>query len=95
MADDGNGNSTNRLLSLTVNQGSQPVLSQPVWRTNRFQMLLTGTAGQNYTIQTSTNLAGTNWTTLFITNNPATNSFVITDPRATNGHRFYRALKGP
>jgi hypothetical protein len=94
-ADDGFGNSTNRPLSLTITLMGQATLRQPAWKTNRFQMLLVGTAGQNYTIQTSTNLAGTNWTTLFITNNAATNAFIITDTKATNRSRFYRALKGP
>ena len=95
-ADDGNGNSTNRSLSLTVTSNvQQPRLTQPNWRTNRFQMLLTGTAGQNYTVQSRTNLAGTNWTTLFITNSASTNAFFVTDTRATNGQRFYRVLVGP
>jgi hypothetical protein len=43
----------------------------------------------------STDLNSTNWTTLFVTNNPATNSFLLTDPNATNQQRFYRVLLGP
>lgn len=61
----------------------------------QFQMLLTGIAGQNYTLQMSTNLASNNWTALLVTNNPATNSFIIADPNATNRQRFYRVLVGP
>jgi len=70
----------------------KPVLSSPVWLTNRFQMWLTGATNQNYTIQMSTNLSSTNWTSLFITNNALTNSFIVTDPNATNKQRFYRVL---
>ena len=56
-------------------------------------MLLTGAAGQNYTIQYSTNL--TYWTSFLVTNNALTNSFIVTDPNATSSKRFYRALVGP
>jgi hypothetical protein len=61
----------------------------------QFQFRLNGAANQNYTIQVTTNLSSANWTTLFITNNSATNSFLIVDPNATNGQRFYRTLIGP
>ena len=57
-------------------------------------MRLTGAANQNYTVQMSTNLSSTNWISLFITNNTATNSFLLTDPNATNQQRFYRILIG-
>jgi hypothetical protein len=43
----------------------------------------------------STNLNSTNWTPLFMTNNAATNAFLVTDPNATNRQRFYRVLIGP
>jgi hypothetical protein len=56
-------------------------------------MRLTGAAGQNYTVQTSTNLS--NWTSLYVTNNGLTNSFLVTDPNATNKQRSYRILVGP
>jgi len=72
-----------------------PVLSLPSWLTNRFSLQLAGVSNQNYTVQMSTNLATTNWVTLFITNNPANNSFLLTDPNATNKQRFYRILVGP
>jgi hypothetical protein len=70
-----------------------PILDTPVWQTNQFQMRLTGFATTNYTLQSSTSL--TNWTTLFITNNATTNTYFLTDPNATNQHRFYRILIGP
>ena len=60
----------------------------------RFQFLLNGPAGQNYTIQFSTNLASTNWNALFVTNN-LTSPITIIDPAATNSRRFYRVLVGP
>jgi hypothetical protein len=90
---DQNGAITNKVLSITINP--DPVLSLPDWLTNQFQMRLTGAANQNYTIQVSTNLSSANWTTLFITNNAVTNSFIVVDPTATNKQRFYRAVIGP
>ena len=58
-------------------------------------MFLNGVSNQNYTLQMSTNLGATNWITLYITNNPAANSFLLADPNATNKQRFYRVLVGP
>jgi hypothetical protein len=43
----------------------------------------------------STNLGSTNWLSLFVTNNTTANSFLLTDPNATNKLRFYRVLVGP
>ena len=57
-------------------------------------MQLDGVAGQNYTLQMSTNLASTNWISILVTNAPA-GSFFITDPNATNIGRYYRILVGP
>ncbi len=54
-----------------------------------------GLASQNYTLQMSTSLAATNWTALYVTNNPAANSFLLTDPQATNAARYYLVLVGP
>ena len=51
-------------------------------------------AGQNYTIQTSTNLKSTNWTSLLVTN-PPVNTFIFADTNATNPARYYRVLLGP
>jgi hypothetical protein len=84
---------TNRILFLTVNR--QPMLLTPSWRTNRFTMRLFGATDQNYTIQMSTNLAGTNWLSLYITNNLNSSSYLVADPHATNGQQFYRVLIGP
>jgi hypothetical protein len=61
---------------------------------NEFQFLLNGLAGQNYTIQTLTNLDSTNWLAILETNAPC-NSILLVDPQATNGSRFYRVLVTP
>jgi len=82
---------TKKVFGIAVNP--KPILSQPTWNTNQFQMLLTGGTNQNYSIQMSTNLEI--WTPLIVTNNQLTNSFHVTDPNATNRQRMYRVLIGP
>jgi hypothetical protein len=84
---------TNKVFSIIVNP--KPVLTAVNWFTNQFRMLLTGAKNQNYTLQTSTNLKLANWNSLLVTNNAATNSFIIVDSHATNATRFYRILIGP
>jgi hypothetical protein len=91
-ATDANFVTTNKVLSITIN--SKPVLGSASWLTNQFQMRLTGASNQIYTVQMSTNLSSTNWISLFITNNTTTNSFLLTDPNATNQQRYYRILIG-
>jgi hypothetical protein len=81
--------------SFTLVVNPKPALGSPSWQTNRFQIRLTGAVNQNYTVQMSTNLSSTNWTSLFITNSATTNVFNLTDPNATNKQRFYRILIGP
>jgi hypothetical protein len=94
-ADDGNGHSTNQNFSLTINASSQPpTLGQPSRSGSQFQFFVSATAGQNYTVQVSTNLNSANWSSILVTN-PSMNSFFITDPNATNPARFYRVLIGP
>lgn len=58
----------------------------------QFPLLLTGTPGINYAIQTLTNLSVTNWAAL-VTNSPINGTFNFTDTAATNTSRFYRAVK--
>ena len=82
---------TNRVFSIIVNP--QPALSSPFWGANRFQAMLTAAANQSYTLQFSSTL--TAWTSLFTTNNPAMNSFLLIDANATNGAGFYRVIVGP
>jgi len=90
---DFNSTITNKVFGIIVNP--KPVLSLANWLTNQFRMQLSGGSNQNYTVQVSTNLGAGNWATLLITNNPATNSYYLTDPNATNKQRFYRILIGP
>ena len=72
-----------------------PQISVPARFANgQFQMTVNGVAGQNYTLQMSTNLISTNCSSLFITNT-SQNSFLFGDPNATNQQRFYRVLVGP
>ncbi len=90
-----NGNGTVFALSITP-LPPEPAFSSPMHLSNgKFSILLNGVEGQNYTLQMSTNLISGNWTTLFVTNNATTNSFMVTDPNATNSARFYRVLVGP
>ena len=89
---DANFTFVNRSLSLTINP--KPTLSALDRTGNQFQLRLTGTTGQTYTVQYSTNLANTNWFSL-LTTNPSAASITILDPNATNSARYYRARVGP
>jgi hypothetical protein len=89
------GSTTNQNFSLTVSPlATPPMLGQMSKSGGQFQFAVSGSAGQNYTIQTSTNLQSTNWTSLLVTN-PSVNTFIIDDPNATNPARYYRVLLGP
>lgn len=84
---------TNATLNITVYSSGTPLIGSPA-RTGpgQFSFNVQGSIGANYTLQTSTNLSLTNWSSLFsfqLTSNP----FPITDSSATNGQRFYRLLK--
>jgi hypothetical protein len=93
---DGSSAATNQSFTLTINPApAPPMLGQPAKSGSQFQFFISGSSGQNYTIQTSTNLKSTNWSTLFITNSPVNNTFMISDPGATNPTRYYRVLVGP
>ena len=86
-------NAVTQMFSITINP--RPSLGSPAWHGNQFLMRLTGAAGQNYTVQMATSLTASNWTTLFVTNNLATNSFIVLDPAAADHQRFYRVEVGP
>jgi hypothetical protein len=92
-ATDANYDTAYQVLSITINPAL--VLGSPSWQGNRFQMRLTGATGQNYTVQMSTNLRSTNWTSIALTNSATTNSFIVIDPNATDKQRFYRVEVGP
>lgn len=82
-----------KTLLLVINP--KPMLSLPSWTSNRFTMRLSGVPRQNYTLQVSTNLTDSQWTSLYVTNNPDVGTFLVRDPNATPGHRVYRVLIGP
>ncbi len=87
------GRATN--LDFIVTRTNWPSLQPPLRLTSsQFQFLLSGLAGQNYTIQSSTDVGGSNWLVVMFTNAPC-DSVLIADPDATNSARFYRVLVGP
>jgi putative Ig domain-containing protein/carboxypeptidase family protein len=91
---DGSSAATNQNYSLTINSPVPPTVGQPTKSGTNFQFAVSGFAGQNYTIQTSTNLKSANWTSILVTN-PPVNTFLFSDPNATNPARYYRVLPGP
>jgi hypothetical protein len=79
---------------LTLNSGA-PRLDQVAKRSGtQFRFQLSGTVGQTYSVQASTNLASTNWLTLMTTNLSASPA-LIQDNQATAAQRFYRVKVGP
>jgi len=87
--------STNQSYSLTVNPPpAPPTLGQPAKSGSQFQFRVSGYSGLTYTVQTSTNLGSTNWSSILVTNPPGS-SFLVIDPNATSPARFYRVLLGP
>ncbi|HEV2390785.1 MAG TPA: hypothetical protein VG146_00335 [Verrucomicrobiae bacterium] len=94
-------NGDTRISAATVDMGAyeyiatplSPALSSPArLSANQFQFVLSGTAGQTYTVEYSLTL--TNWLSLLVTNAPG-NPFITTDSTATNQLRFYRVRAGP
>jgi hypothetical protein len=86
-------NVVTQMLSLTIRVNSGPTLglvSRP--SASQLQFQINGSAGQNYTIQTSTNLI--NWGQVRVTNAPS-DSFSVLLNNATNNPAFYRILVGP
>ena len=83
------------VVTIVVYPANQPVMGQPLYITPaRFSFELYGANGNNYTIQTSTNLASTNWSTLTVVSN-LVNPYFFEDFQATNSTRFYRVFLGP
>jgi len=71
----------------------RPALSFPVKPSvTQFRFQVQGVAGQNYTVQGSSNLV--NWNSIFVTNAP-TDAFTVILNRATNSLGFFRVLLGP
>jgi len=82
---------TNAVVNITVYPVGTPVLSQTERISpTQFGFNLSGSSGNNYTVEASTNLASTNWFTITILSNFQGNSIFIEDNGATNSQRFYR-----
>lgn len=87
---------TNAVVNIEVFPANLPQFGQPVRVSgSQFNLNLYGADNDNYTVQTSTNLAGTNWATITVVSNLPSSPYLIQDFNATNGARFYRAFEGP
>jgi hypothetical protein len=84
--------SATQSFSVTVNQLTLPSLASVSFSNSLFNLQISGQAGPDYEIQTSTNL--TQWSATFTTNTPAM-PFNWQDIVATNAARFYRVVVGP
>jgi beta-galactosidase len=81
--------------TITVNPLALPAVLSVGWSNGQFTMLVTNSIlGPDYAVQASSNLE--NWSTLFITNSPASTSFQWTDTNALLlPAQFYRIKTGP
>ena len=79
--------------SVNVQSIQQPHLSGAVVKTNQFQITLTGQANFTYTLQASTNLSASAWTSIS-TNIAGSNGILqFTDTNASSlSQRYYRAV---
>lgn len=84
---------TNAVLNITVYPIGTPLITGArSFGPNQFGFGIQGASNVTYTVQKSTNLASTNWTTLFSL--ILTNGFApVADNNATNRAQFYRVLK--
>jgi hypothetical protein len=80
---------------IKVNALTLPTVPSVGWSNGQFTLRVTNSiVGPDYAVQASSNLV--NWSTLFITNSPATNSFQWTDTHGlTLPMQFYRIKVGP
>lgn len=87
---------TNAVVNFVVYPANLPQFGQPARVSkSQFNFNFYGANNDNYTVQSSTNLAGTSWTTLMVISNLPSSPFLVQDFQATNGVRFYRAFQGP
>jgi len=78
---------------VTLNRPAQPRIFAAQISRDQFRMTISGDAGPDYSLLTSTNLV--NWTLVQTTNSPVS-PFLFVDPNSTNYlQRFYRVLLGP
>ncbi len=87
---------TNVVINITVYPIGTPFLNEAekISPTD-FGFNLIGSAGFDYTVQASTNLASANWFTITTVTNFSGNELFINDNQATNSARFYRAVQEP
>ena len=89
----GSAGSTNAALNVSSGTLANPQVSAFALNNGVFNLSVSVSSSQNYTVQASTNL--TDWTNLFTTN-PVSLSFTWSDPVASNfNQRFYRVEVGP
>ncbi len=86
------GSVTSDIATLTVTVPPAPTISSITLSGGQLSLVVSGSAGYLYGIQTSTNLA--NWLTVFTTN-ATTMPFGWTDPSLVDPQRFYRAVINP
>lgn len=85
-------------VSRSIGLQIQPAAARPVLSgaarlgTSQFQFTITGTAGQNYLIESTPDFK--QWTTVLVTNAPS-DRFAIQVDRSTNRAAFYRVKVGP
>ena len=84
----GSVSSSNALLTVLV----PPTLALQLWA--GYPLLdLTGMLSNNFVVEYSTNLAGTNWNTLLSLSNLVTSPYLFIDPSGVvPPARFYRAM---
>jgi endonuclease/exonuclease/phosphatase family metal-dependent hydrolase len=76
---------------IATTPATNAVLSAAVFSAGKFQMLVTGTAGSNYVVQVTTNLAPANW----VPKSTNVSPFTFTDTNLTAPQKFYRAVSPP
>ncbi|HEY3760207.1 MAG TPA: hypothetical protein VGN23_00465 [Verrucomicrobiae bacterium] len=87
---------TNAIVNIVVYPADLPLFGQPAHLSaSQFNFNLYGANNNNYTVQFSTNLVISNWTTVTIISNLPNSPYLIQDLQATNRARYYRAFLGP
>ena len=79
-------------IAILPSSASAPTLNAPILSGAQFQFTVTGSAGSNYVVQTSTDLRSSNWISAFTNSAPFT--FIETNPGAAS-QKFYRAVSPP
>jgi autotransporter-associated beta strand protein len=86
--------SATQSFSVVVLRPAAPVFSSPAIASGKFQSMVSGSVGPDYSVYATTNLSS-GWQLLLQTN-PAVMPFQFSDPAATNfQQRYYRVLLGP